>query len=412
MAEVIRRILILGAGHAGGTAALLLRQLGFSGQITLIGNEQIAPYQRPPLSKAYLKGEVKLDTLKLKADSFYEQIELTLRLGETAQSLDLTARQVTLATGEILGYDVLIISTGSRARPLSVPGTCLPGVYSLRSAADADALQAALQPGRQLVLIGGGYIGLEAAATARALGASATVVEREQRVLTRVASEPLAEFFTRYHTERGVKFLTGAQVMALEADDNARVASIRLAHDTRIFCDAVLVGIGALSCDELAVAAGIQCANGIVVNGRGQTSEPSVYAIGDVTSRPLPVYGNGRFRLESVANALEQARQAVHAILDLPPPPIEVPWFWSDQYDLKLQIAGLPVDTDGLVIRGSPGAAKFAVFHLRDDRLMCVEAVNSPAEFMIGKRIIGARSPVAQAVLSDTSVPMKSMLAA
>ncbi len=402
-------VVIIGAGHAGGTAAALLRQYGFDGSITLIGEEPLAPYQRPPLSKAWLKGEADGDSLALKPESFYAEANITLVMSAVACRIDRSAKTVSLTDGRTLPYDHLIIATGARARPLPVPGADLDGVMSLRSAADAERLKAALGAGKRLAVVGGGYIGLEAAASARALGASAVVIEREPRILARVACEVLSTFFTDYHRARGVEFITGVVIEAFEGKDG-HVTGVRLSDGRVVPCDAALVGIGAIPNDELASAAGLETAGGIVVDEHSRTSDPAIFAVGDVTHRPLARYER-MFRLESVANALEQARQAASVIAGRPVPPHEVTWNWSDQYDIKYQFAGLPFDVDSVLVRGDPATAKFAVFHLAGDIIQAVEAVNSPAEFMAGRQLIASRRPIMRARLADTAVSMKEVAA-
>ena len=258
----------------------------------------------------------------------------------------------------------------------------------LRTADDAEALKKVLGPGQRLAVIGGGYIGLEAAASARALGCEVAVLEREDRVLARVASRPLSDFFEAYHRARGVEFDLGASAVAIEGA--GKVEAVRLADGRAIACDAVLIGVGAIPTDDLARAAGLECRDGVVGDLEARSSDPSVFAIGDVTRRPMPLYDR-EWRLESVPNALEQAKQAAASIAGRPAPPPEVPWFWSDQYELKLQIAGVPFDSDELLVRGDPAKAAFAVFHLKGDRIMAVEAVNAAAEFMGGRQLILAR---------------------
>ncbi len=402
-------VVIIGAGHAGGTAAALLRQFGFEGAITLIGEEPLAPYQRPPLSKAWLKGEADGDSLALKPESFYAEANITVMLGAVASKIDRAAQTVSLFDGRIIPYDHLIIATGARARPLPVPGADLDGVMSLRSAEDAERLKAALRAGTRLAVVGGGYIGLEAAASARALGAEAVVIEREPRILARVACEVLSTFFTDYHRARGVEFVTSAVIQAFEGD-GGHVTGVRLADGRVIACDAALVGIGAVPNDELASAAGLETTGGVVVDDQARTSDPAVFAIGDVTHRPLARYER-MFRLESVANALEQARQAASAIAGRSAPPHEVTWNWSDQYDIKYQFAGLPFDVDSVLVRGDPATAKFAVFHLAGDVIQAVEAVNAPAEFMGGRQLIASRRPISRARLADVAVSMKEVAA-
>ena len=409
MSEQSPRIVIIGAGHAGGAAAALLRQYGHTGDIVLIGEELIAPYQRPPLSKAYLKGEADAEALKLKPDEYYADHDITLRLGTRVEAIDRAARRVALKGGGEVPYDRLIIATGSSNRKLSLPGALPHQLHELRSVADAEQLKAVLEHGKRLAIIGGGYIGLEAAASARALGAKAVILELAPRVLARVACVELSSFFEAYHRARGVEILTGVQVQDLTHGEGGHVSGVRLADGTVIACDVALVGVGAMACSQLASDAGLACENGVVVDAAARTSDPSIYAIGDVTWRPMPLYGDRKHRLESVPNALEQAKQAVSDILGRPPPAPETPWFWSDQFDLKLQIAGVPFDADDLVIRGSMADAKFAIFHMKGDRILAVEAVNAPAEFMAGRLMIGQQKAVDRARLADPAVTMKQV---
>jgi 3-phenylpropionate/trans-cinnamate dioxygenase ferredoxin reductase subunit len=409
MTESKPGVVIIGAGHAGGTAAALLRQYGFEAPITLVGEEPIPPYQRPPLSKAWLKGEADADSLALKPTEFYPEVGIELILGVKVAAIDRARRVVSLADGRELPYDTVIIASGAKARTLPIPGADLTGVLSLRSAADAEALKAALTPGKRLAVIGGGYIGLEAAASARALGADAVVIEKEPRILARVACEVLSTFFTDYHRTRGVDFEVGADVVALEGQ-GGHITGVRLAEGRVIACDTALVGVGAPPNDEIARAAGLATDGGVVVDIHARTSDPDIYAIGDVTRRPLPHYRRS-FRLESVANALEQARQAAAAITGRPPPPEEVTWNWSDQYDIKYQFAGVPFDVDEVIVRGDPATGKFAVFHLCGDVIQAVEAVNAPAEFMAGRRLIGQRQAISRSRLADPAVSMKEVAA-
>ena len=402
-------MVIAGAGHAGGTVAALLRQYGFQGPVKLVGEEPIAPYQRPPLSKAWLKGEADADSLALKPTSFYAEVNIDLILGVRVSAIHRAEHTVDLSDGRTLPYATLIIATGARARSLPIPGADLDGVLTLRSAADAESLKARLGPGKRLAVIGGGYIGLEAAASARALGADAVVIEREPRILARVACAVLSDFFTEYHRSRGVTFEVNAQVEALEGE-GGHVTGVRLADGRVVFCDVALIGVGAPPNDEIALAAGLECAGGVVVDEHARTADPDIFAIGDVSHRPLALYER-MFRLESVANALEQARQAAAAITGRPPPPQEVTWNWSDQYDLKYQFAGVPFDVDDVLVRGDPATAKFAVFHLKGDLIQAVEAVNAPAEFMAGRQLIGQRRPISRARLADTAISMKEVAA-
>ena len=399
------KVVIVGAGHAGGSAAAFLRQFGFEGEIVLIGEEPLAPYQRPPLSKAWLKGEADGESLLLKSPAFYPEAHIDLRLNTTATAIDRDDRFVTLSDGATVAYNWLILATGSVTRKLPIPGADHPAMLELRTAADADRIKAQLTPGKKLIVVGAGYIGLEVAASARALGCEAVVIERESRVLARVASPPLSAFFQRLHGEHGVDIRLNAQVDHFE--DGRRVV---LADGAVLEGDAILLGVGAMANDALAAASGLGCSNGVIVDGDARTSDRNVFAIGDCSFRPLPLY-DAEARLESVPNALEQAKQAASAIVQRAAPAAEVPWFWSDQYDIKLQIAGLPYAVDQLVVRGSPEENHFAVFHLSGGLIQAVEAVNAPQEFMGGKLMIGRRAPVDVGKLGDTSVSMKEVMA-
>jgi len=400
------KVLIIGAGHAGGSVAAFLRQYGHEGPIVLVGEEDAPPYQRPPLSKAWLKGEADLEALLLRPLSFYEEQGIEFRPSTAAVSVDPEANSVAFHDGTSETYDVLVLATGSTARKLPVPGGDHPDLLELRTLKDAERLKAVLGPGRRLAVVGGGYVGLEAAASARALDAEAVVIERAPRVLARVASETLSAFFTAQHRAHGVEILTGAEVVAVAHD------GVTLADGSVVRAEAVLVGVGALACDSLARSAGLRCDDGVVVDDQARTSDPAVFAVGDMTRRPIPVHGGVHHRLESVPNALEQAKQAAAAIVGRAGPAPEVPWFWSDQYDFKLQIAGLPFDADRQVVRGDPAAGGFAVFHLNGDRIVCVEAVNAPPEFMAGKQLIGKATPVDVDKLADPAVSMKAVAAA
>jgi 3-phenylpropionate/trans-cinnamate dioxygenase ferredoxin reductase component len=407
LAEARPHIVVVGAGHAGGSAVAMLRQFGWQAAITLIGEEPLPPYQRPPLSKAWLKGEADGDSLLLRPAQFYADQDIGLRLSTRVAAIDPAARLVLLDDGETLAYDHLILALGSRARRIPLPGLDFAGVLELRTAADADRVKAVLAPGQHLAIIGGGYIGLEVAASTRALGAAVTVLEREDRVLARVASPALSDFFYMTHRAHGVAFELGCRIEALEGD--GAVTGVRLSDGRVIACDAVLVGVGAVANDELARTAGLACDSGIVVDLAARTSDPAIFAIGDCTRRPLPLYER-YWRLESVPNALEQAKQAASAICGRPPPAPEVPWFWSDQYDLRLQIAGMPFDATQIVLRGDPASGGFAVFHLADDnRLLAVEAVNAPPEFLGGKAMIGRRQRLDPARIRDLSVTVKQL---
>ncbi|MBB5744949.1 NAD(P)/FAD-dependent oxidoreductase [Brevundimonas variabilis] len=404
------KVLIIGAGHAGGTAAALLRQYGFAGEIVLAGAEASAPYQRPPLSKAWLKGEADLDGLLLRPLSFYAEHSIDFRPGSLATAIDRAGRTVTFADGGVETWDVLVLATGSRARKLPIPGADRTDLIELRTLEDAERLKGQLGPGRRLAVVGGGYVGLEAAASARALGAEVVVIERMDRVLARVASPELSAFFTTLHEGHGVGIRLSAEVAGFEA------GGVRLSDGSLVEADVTLVGVGAVADDQLAHDSGLACdrehSGGILVDGFARTSDPAIFAIGDVTRHPIPVHGGIMHRLESVPNALEQARQCACAITDRPAPAPEVPWFWSDQYDVKLQIAGLPFEAERRILRGSPADRSFAVFHLKGDTIVSVEAVNAGPEFMMGRQLIARGTPVDPVALADKSVSMKAVAAA
>jgi len=403
MCGVMTKVLIIGAGHAGGSLAALLRQYGHGGEIVLIGTETAPPYQRPPLSKAWLKGEADLEALLLRPPEFYGDHAIDFRPGTTATAIDRAARIVALSDGTRETYDALVLATGSTARRLAVPGADRPDLIELRTLEDAERLKAALGPGRRLAVVGGGYVGLEAAASARALGAEAVVLERMDRILARVASPELSAAFAALHARHGVEVRTGVEVVGFED------AGVRLADGAPVEADVVLVGVGAAANDRLAREAGLVCENGIVVDATARTSDPAVFAIGDVAHRPIPVHGSVMHRMESVPNALEQAKQVACALTGRPAPAPEVPWFWSDQYDVKLQIAGLPFGADRRIVRGDARAGPFAVFHLTGDRLVCVEAANAAPEFMMGRQLIGKATPVDVEALADPTVSMKAV---
>jgi 3-phenylpropionate/trans-cinnamate dioxygenase ferredoxin reductase subunit len=403
------RVVIVGAGQAGAEAAFRLRQLGFAGEITLVGEEPLAPYQRPPLSKAYLQGKLDAERLQLKPTGAYAEEKITLLLGRPVVWIDRAKRTVRLEGGGELGWDALVLATGSRARALPVAGADLPGMHVLRTAADVDAIRAEIASARRLAVIGAGYIGLEVAAVARRLGLDVTVVETEARPLARVTGPEISGFFLDVHTAEGVRFALSSQAAVIKGD--ARVRAIGLVDGTEVPCDIAIAGVGIRPETSLAEAAGLEVKNGIVVDGRARTSDPAIYAIGDCVCRPLSHYGRVS-RLESVHNAIEGGKIAAAAIVGAEPPAEEAPWFWSDQYDLKLQIAGLFTGYDRTVVRGDPASRSFAVFYLKGEKLLAVDAVNRAPEYMGGKRMIERGAHVAPAALSDMSKPFKDIMTA
>lgn len=407
-ASTSERICVVGAGHAGGSFAALLRQQGYQGSVTLVGSEAYPPYQRPPLSKAWLKGEADAEGLALKAVEFYSENNIDLQLGQCANAIDREARQLVLDDGSRLDYDKLVLATGAEPIRPPLPGIALAGIHVLRSIDDAQKLKSNLGPGRKLAVVGGGYIGLEVAASARALGAEVVVFERENRLLARVACSVLSDFFQAFHEDKGVEFVLGAAVSAFASRDG-HVSGVELDMGKVIACDVVVVGVGARPNVSLAEAAGLVVDGGIVVDLAARTSDQDIYAIGDVTRRPMPLYDR-HFRMESVPNALEQSRQAVASILNEPPPVGEVPWQWSDQYDLKLQIAGYAFDADEIILRGKPSESRFSLFHLKQGRVQSVEAVNAPGDFMMGKKFIAHQCVVETSKLANVQIPLKQLL--
>ncbi|MFA6117264.1 MAG: FAD-dependent oxidoreductase [Sphingomonas sp.] len=405
------RIVIIGGGHAGANAAASLRQAGHDGEIVMISEETVLPYHRPPLSKAYLKGGSTLESLYLRPAKFYETNNIETLLDARATGIDTERKVVTLADGREVGWELLILATGSVARRLDGPGADLAGVHVLRDIRDAEALHARIVDGARLVIIGAGYIGLEVAASARDLGAEVTILEREPRILSRVACEELSGFFHRFHAGRGVVFRTGVSVAGLHGEDG-EVRSVELSDGEILPADVVLVGIGGSPCDALAIDAGLHCDNGVIVDLAGQTSTKGIYAIGDMTRRPMPHYGDRMFRLESVPNAVDQAKAVAADIMGKPLPTPDLPWFWSDQYELKLQIAGVPFDADRQIVRHTPDKENsFSIFHMSGDRIVAVEAVNALGDFVAGKKLIMAGQPVDIARLSDASVAVKTLIA-
>ena len=403
------RIIIIGAGQAGGQAAVSLRQSGFAGELHLVGEEDAPPYQRPPLSKAYLKGKMDRERLFLKPRQFYEDNQINLHTGMHAKRIDRETSQVEMSSGETLSYDALVIATGSRPRALPVPGANLKNVLDLRNMDDVDQLKPLMVKNNHVVIIGAGYIGLEAAAVASELGLKVTVLEMADRVLARVTSPIMSDFYQSLHESHGVQVRTGASCSGLEGKDGA-VSTAILNDGERLDCDLVLVGIGILPNEELVSEAGIACKNGILVDRDCRTNDTKVYAIGDCAYRPLVHYGRDG-RLESVHNAIEQGKICAAHIMGKMRPMEDVPWFWSDQYDVKLQIAGLSQGYDEAVLRGEPSSKSFAVFYFHEGSLISVDAVNAPAEFLTAKKLIAAGAKILPETVQDTSVSMKEIMA-
>jgi len=398
---------IIGAGQAGNDIATSLRSLKYEGRIVLIGDEPFAPYRRPPLSKAYLSGDIPEDKLYIKPRDAYPKHDIELRTGCQVTAIDREAHTVTLSDGESLGYDKLALATGGHARRIPLDGADKPNVHYIRTLEDIRRLKEQFGAGKRLVIIGGGYIGLEAAAVGIKQSLDVTLVEAMPRLLARVAGPELSSYYEKAHRAHGVDIRLGAGVTALEGGDT--VETVVLQDGTRLPADIVIVGIGLIPNTELAEAAGIACDNGVLVDLYTQTSDPDIVAAGDCTNHDNGFLGR-RVRLESVPNASEQARVAAATICGQRTPYAAVPWFWSDQYDLKLQIVGLSQGFDDVVIRGSMDENSFAAFYLRDGVLIAVDAVNRPRDFMVGKKLVAAKMRPDKAVLADESVELKTLL--
>lgn len=400
------RIVVVGAGQAGASLAARLRALGHSGKLTLVGEEPDPPYQRPPLSKAYLKGELGRERLQLKAPAFYAENDIDLRTGERVAEIDRGAHEVVLASGERLAYDMLALTTGAAPRALpEEQGGNLGSVHLMRSLADADALAEAVGGVGRALIVGGGYIGLEAAAVLRQNGLAVTLIEAAPRILARVAAPATADFFRDLHHRYGVDIREGA-VLARLTGDGGRVTGGELTDGTVIAADVALVGIGIRPRDGLAAAAGLTVDDGIRVDGGGRTSDPAIFAAGDCARFP---YRGAWIRLESVPNAIDQAEAVAGAMLGDPEPYVARPWFWSDQYEVKLQIAGLNTGYDRTVTRPGSRPGSQSVWYYAGPRLLAVDAMNDPRAYMTAKRWIEAGySPPAELV-ADPDAELKTL---
>jgi 3-phenylpropionate/trans-cinnamate dioxygenase ferredoxin reductase component len=386
---MISTILILGAGQAGAQAVDSLRREGFAGRLVLIGDEPHLPYQRPPLSKQFLAGEMAEDRLFFRHQAYYDQHRVELKLGRRATRIDPAARQVSLADGEMLAYDRLMLCTGAKSRPLTCPGAELAGVHYLRGVADVTAMRPGLKAGARVVIIGGGYIGLETAATARKLGCAVTVLEMADRVMNRVVASSVSEYFAHEHRTQGIKIICNTRVVRLEG--TGHVERVVCADGSAYEADLLVVGVGALPNSELAAEAGLACENGITVDEYCRTSDAAIYAAGDCTHHPSLRF-EMRVRLESVDNAFEQAKTAALNLLGKPTVHDRVPWFWSDQFDNKLLIVGLSPGFDQQVLRGDPAARSFSICYLKGGELLAVEAINHPKDYVAARKLIAERA--------------------
>ncbi len=402
-----RRIAIVGAGQAGLQAAQSLRQAGFDGDLTLVGDEPQAPYQRPPLSKAYLSNEIDADRLELKPTAFFSENHVTCLFGVGVQRLDARDNRLSLTDGSMLEYDMVLLTTGSRPRDLPVDGGDLDGVVTLRTVGDVDAMRPMINDGNRAIIVGGGYIGLEVAASLRKLGLHVTVLEAFDRVMARATSEVVSRHYQAMHRKHGVDVALGAGVQRIEKNAHGlKVHTDQAAYEA----DLVLVGVGAQPNQELAEAAGLKVDNGIVVDTMCRTAAPNVFAAGDCCSFPSPRYGRS-VRLESVQNAIDQAKAAAMSMLGKGEAYDPVPWFWSDQYDAKLQIAGLSQDADEQVVRGDIEGGAFSVAYVKQDRLIAIDAVNVSKDYMMARRLAPTDHVVDRSALADPTIPIAKAVA-
>jgi 3-phenylpropionate/trans-cinnamate dioxygenase ferredoxin reductase component len=402
--EMMGGIVIVGAGQAGAALAAKARALGYEGGITLFGDEPAPPYQRPPLSKAYLMGDLPAERLWLRSDAFYSDNAITLHLGKQVDGIDAAAKTIS-AGGVHMGYDHLVLATGATPRRLpSAIGGNLPGVFTVRNLADVDAMRPEFVHGRKLVVIGGGYIGLEAAAVARKLGLNVDVIEAAPRILARVAAPETSAYVAQLHRSHGVEIHENTALGRILG--STRATGVELSDGKILAADFVITGVGVTPNDALAKAAGLALDNGIATDSHGRTSDPNIWAAGDCASFP---YQGGRIRLESVGNAIDQAEAVAANILGADAPYIAKPWFWSDQYDCKLQIAGLNMGYDTVITRGPEGEA-VSFWYFKGDRLIAVDAMNDSRAYMVGKRLIETGKSPEKSAVADMSYPIKSLL--
>ena len=399
---------VIGGGQAGGEVALELRRAGFSGRVRLVSDEPFLPYKRPPLSKTFLSGAASQDSLCVASQASLDKHNIEFLGGVRATRIDRKAKTVELSDGQHLSYDKLALATGGRPRPLTVPGADLPGIFPLRGIADVDAIRARATPGKRLVIVGGGFIGLEVAATTIKMGLKVTVLEGLPRVLARVTAPDVSTFFERVHRQAGVDLRTSTQLTGFAAAGDA--LRVELAEGNAMEADLVIYGIGMLPNTELAAEAGLTVDNGIVVDEFARSSDPDIVAAGDCTNHPS-AYAGRRLRLESVQNAMDQARVAARSLAGKSEAYNALPWFWSDQYDLKLQMAGLSTGHDQTVLRGDPTRSRtFALFYLKQGTLLAADAVNRQPDHLVVRKLIAAGARPDPAVLADESIPLKSLL--
>jgi 3-phenylpropionate/trans-cinnamate dioxygenase ferredoxin reductase component len=404
----LQTIVIVGAGHGGAQVAIALRQRGFHGQITLIGEEPELPYERPPLSKDYLAGEKPFDRILIRQSNFWTERDIIMRLGRRVDAVDAVSRRVTLNDGATLPYGTLIWATGGTPRRLACKGHDLNGVHSVRTRADVDAMVAALDRVDRIAVVGGGYIGLEAAAVLTKLGKRVTIIEAQERVLARVAGEPLSRFYEAEHRTNGVEIRLGAQVAAIEGQDGV-ACGVRLADGEVIAADMIIVGIGIVPAVQPLIDAGAAGDNGVMIDDLCQTSLPNIYAIGDCAMHANRFANGAAIRLESVQNANDQATTVAKAICGIHEPYDAVPWFWSNQYDLKLQTVGLSMGHDEVILRGDPQKRAFSVIYLKAGRVIALDCVNSIKDYVQGRQLVLEQTQVDRISAANAEVPLKTL---
>ncbi|MCG8312455.1 MAG: FAD-dependent oxidoreductase [Pseudomonadales bacterium] len=399
---------IIGASHAGASLATAVRKEGWEGKIVVLGDESAMPYHRPPLSKALLNGEKQANEIDIFKATVYEKANVEFQLGVHVESLDRSAKELTLTSGDKISYDKLALCTGARVRKLPIPGAELAGVHYLRTLDDALAIKAEVKEGNKAVIVGGGYIGLETAASLRKLGMEVTVLEMMNRVLERVTAPELSDYYTQLHESHGVKIITEAQAQEIKGDGKAQ--QVVCNNDLTLDADMVIIGIGVIPNTELAEQAGLAVDNGVVVNELAATEDPDIVAAGDCTNHPNDLLGFN-LRLESVPNATEQARTAAASICGNAKPYHSMPWFWSDQYDIKLQISGFNKGYDRVVLRGEPSSNSFVAWYLKGSEILAADCINASKEFMQAKKIIAQKLPLTEAQLADASNDLKTLVA-
>lgn len=402
------KIVILGAGQAGVQTAISLRQAGFEGAVQLIGDEPYLPYQRPPLSKAYLTGDLPQSRMFFRAEPFYEEQKIDLLMGTRIAALDVAEQTLQTDVGDTLHYDQLLLATGAPARRLSLTHEHLDGIHYLRTLDNSDSLREIFSSEKPVVIIGAGYIGLEVAAVARAAGVDVIVVEMADRVLARVAGDALSSFYHEMHTAAGVDFRLNASMTGF-TDDGSRVTGVVLDNDEVIDCGSVLVGIGAVPACDIAEAAGLEIDNGIVVDEYARTSQPNIWAAGDCSNFPSQRYQR-RLRLESVPNAMEQAKIVAKNMIGGQEVYDALPWFWSNQYDLRLQTAGLLQGFDHYCVRGDVDEKKFSIWYFKDDQLLSVDAMNDPGTFVAARKMLEGTPSITPEQACDAAFELKSLL--